>query len=99
MAQLSGKTTSVNKPDVSAPESISTPLRRMAAVSPSSQGRQWAAPHVAGALAILLQGKTRQDESRVVEALFKGAAPVSGASSNDAGYGRIDLMRALQLLN
>lgn len=62
-------------------------------------GTSMASPHVAGAVALLLQARPDATHDEIVQALTKTAVDVDRAGPDNAsGYGRIDVVRALDEL-
>ncbi len=65
------------------------------------EGTSMAAPHVAGAVALLLQQKPQLNFSEVAELLKNSAKTdvyTSNTPNNDAGWGKLDVLRLLQLV-
>jgi subtilisin family serine protease len=64
-------------------------------------GTSMAAPHVAGAVALLLQQNPQLDFSQVAELLKSSATTdiyTGNTPNNDAGWGKLDVLRLLQLV-
>ncbi|MFD9946342.1 S8 family serine peptidase [Nonomuraea sp. NPDC059023] len=86
------------KPDVTAPGvDITAAAARGTADGPyvAYSGTSMAAPHVAGAAAILAQRHPDWTGEQLKAALIGSAAPQPGATHFDQGAGRVDLVRAL----
>ncbi|MFI6907819.1 S8 family serine peptidase [Nonomuraea sp. NPDC050394] len=86
------------KPDVTAPGvDITAAAARGTADGPyvAYSGTSMAAPHVAGAAAILAQRHPDWTGEQLKAALMGSAAPQPGATHFDQGAGRVDVVRAL----
>jgi subtilisin family serine protease len=65
----------------------------------SMSGTSMAAPHVAGAVALLLQAAPQATHEQIVDALTGGAVDIDRAGPDNAsGFGRIDVPAALERL-
>ncbi|MGV9308269.1 S8 family serine peptidase [Nonomuraea sp. NPDC003727] len=86
------------KPDVTAPGvDITAAAAAGKADGPyvSYNGTSMAAPHVAGAAAILAQRHPDWNGARLKAALIGSATPIADAGPYDQGAGRVDVVRAL----
>ncbi|MEU5866897.1 S8 family serine peptidase [Nonomuraea sp. NPDC047529] len=86
------------KPDVTAPGvDIMAAAAQGTADGPyvAHSGTSMAAPHVAGAAAILAQQHPDWSGEQLKAALIGSAAPQAGATHFDQGAGRVDLVRAV----
>ncbi|WP_433519511.1 S8 family serine peptidase [Nonomuraea sp. CA-143628] len=86
------------KPDVTAPGvDITAAAAQGTAGGPyvAYNGTSMAAPHVAGAAAILAQRHPDWNGEQLKAALIASAAPQAGATHFDQGAGRVDLVRAI----
>ncbi|WP_109474154.1 S8 family peptidase [Ornithinimicrobium cavernae] len=61
----------------------------------AASGTSMAAPHIAGAAALLKQARPGWDGERLKEALMSSSLELTGASVYDAGSGRVDVARAV----
>lgn len=87
------------KPDLTAPGTdIVAAAAQGTADGPhvAQSGTSMAAPHVAGAAAILAQRHPDWTGRRLKDALTGSARPTSGATPYQQGTGRVDLVRALR---
>lgn len=65
-----------------------------------ASGTSMAAPHVAGAVALLLQAKPQATHDEIVQALTRSAVDIDRPGpDNAAGFGRIDVPAALEWLD
>ncbi|MEU1390711.1 MULTISPECIES: S8 family serine peptidase [unclassified Nonomuraea] len=86
------------KPDVTAPGvDITAAAAQGTAEGPyvAHSGTSMAAPHVAGAAAILAQRHPDWNGEQLKAALIGSAAPQAGATHFDQGAGRVDVVRAI----
>ncbi|MGI5289758.1 S8 family serine peptidase [Nonomuraea polychroma] len=86
------------KPDVTAPGvDIMAAAAQGTADGPyvAHSGTSMAAPHVAGAAAILAQRHPGWSGEQLKAALISSAAPQAGATHFDQGAGRVDVVRAI----
>ncbi|MEU4230089.1 S8 family serine peptidase [Nonomuraea sp. NPDC026600] len=86
------------KPDVTAPGvDITAAAAQGTADGPyvAHSGTSMAAPHVAGAAAILAQRHPDWSGAQLKAALIGSAAPQAGATHFDQGAGRVDVVRAI----
>ncbi|MEV7797326.1 S8 family serine peptidase [Streptomyces sp. NPDC087512] len=91
------------KPDVTAP-GVGIVAARAAGTSTGTpagvrytalSGTSMAAPHVAGAAALLAQAHPDWDGARLKAALMSSAKPVAGQGAYEQGSGRVDVARAV----
>lgn len=89
----------LNKPDIAAP-GVDVDSLAPGGGTAMKSGTSMATPHVVGSLALLLQGRSRQDEEKAIQALLQGADVLTSDSpSFDFGAGRVNLVKSLQLMN
>lgn len=98
----SGRGGEVSKPDVCGPGLAFSSVPRWRMGDEISGGTSMAAPHVSGAVALLLSAMQQQGrEIRAVDlkrALMATASPIPGATVLDAGAGTIDVTSAYRWL-
>ncbi|MGW0198112.1 S8 family serine peptidase, partial [Nonomuraea sp. NPDC003201] len=82
------------KPELTAP-GVDIMAARAGGGHVAMSGTSMAAPHVAGAAAILAQRHPEWTGRQLKAALIGSAAPVAGATRYEQGSGQVDLVRAL----
>lgn len=89
------KSTALTKPDFVAP-GFNIKSAQSGGGYEEMSGTSMAAPHVTGAVAILLQANPLLNVQEVIDALKKGAKDLGTADKdNDFGWGRIDVNKSL----
>jgi subtilisin family serine protease len=92
------KSLRLNKPDISAP-GVDIDSAAAGGGTAVKSGTSMAAPHVAGALALLLQGQGPTHAEQARKALLQGADDLGPAGFDfDYGIGRVNVVRSASLM-
>jgi len=83
------------KPDLCAPSGVPTIAVSGNGYTASFGGTSAAAPHVAGAVALLLSARARLTPSQIAEALVSSSLPMPARTGHRCGAGRMDIIAAL----
>ena len=93
----SWKTVRIVKPDVSAPGVDVKSADRYGSYENMS-GTSMAAPHVSGAIALILQSKPELTVDELKDVLYRGSKDLGKAGKdNTFGFGRLDVLKSVEL--